>query len=246
VGFARVWLGRFVGVLVLALLPWGARAEDPTHLTFATLPSGMSALLGDVLKEAYGTLGIDVTVEDYPAQRALQLADTGAVDGEAGRLTAIEPMVRSLLRVPVPVAWLSVHAFTLGAPFPVDGYASLKGHTIGLLRGYKRAETMVAGMRHTLAISPGQLFTMLANGRVDVVILAEMAGREGMRDAGVTGVHMLEPPLEEAPLYHYLHQRHADLVPRVTRALEEMTRSGRLKAIARAHFDRLGPPEGEK
>ena len=44
-------------------------------------------------------------------------------------------------------------------------------------------------------------------------------------------LHPLSPALEHIPLYHYLHERHRELVPRVEKAMREMEASGELERV---------------
>ena len=41
----------------------------------------------------------------------------------------------------------------------------------------------------------------------------------------------IEPPLQHVPLYHFLHVKHQDLVPRVEELLRAMAASGELEQI---------------
>lgn len=227
----------FKGVVTFALLIMfsvtGSDAVASGKLTFSTFPgSGMSRVVAEVLDEAYATLDISIDIVELPAQRALQLADDGEFDGEAGRLAAIERSTNNLLRVPVPVFEMTAYVYTKNADFTVEGYESLRPYRIGILRGYKHAERMVADMDHVVVPEFGQLFAMLESDRVDVVVLNELDAREALADSGLTDIRALQPPINKAPLYHYLHAKHADLVPRISEALEAMERAGRIAEIA--------------
>ena len=53
---------------------------------------------------------------------------------------------------------------------------------------------------------------------------------------GLEGIHALEPPLVRIDLYHYLHQRHADLVPEIADTIRKMEASGRISEIRDQFF----------
>jgi polar amino acid transport system substrate-binding protein len=60
---------------------------------------------------------------------------------------------------------------------------------------------------------------------------------------GMGNVRVLCEPMASNPMYHYLHKRHADLVPRIDAVLRDMVAEGRLKAIElhlmQVHFNGL-------
>lgn len=45
---------------------------------------------------------------------------------------------------------------------------------------------------------------------------------------GLDSIRILSPPLERLPLYHYLHEKHKDLVPKVDEIIRDMAESGEL------------------
>ena len=44
-------------------------------------------------------------------------------------------------------------------------------------------------------------------------------------------VRPVEPALERIPLYHFLHQRHRELVPKVEKVIRDMQASGELERV---------------
>lgn len=46
-------------------------------------------------------------------------------------------------------------------------------------------------------------------------------------------------PLEHIPLYHFLHERHRDLVHRVEKALRDMQANGELERVRQQAMDRM-------
>ncbi len=76
-----------------------------------------------------------------------------------------------------------------------------------------------------------KLFELLNKGRVDIVLTAHLTGLHGIKEAGVKGVKMLAPPVEEYALYHYLHKKNADLIPKLIPILKKMEKEGKIKNI---------------
>jgi polar amino acid transport system substrate-binding protein len=90
-----------------------------------------------------------------------------------------------------------------------------------------------------------ELFALLADGAVDAVVATELSGLvalsrqtagAGARQAGV---------LDSYLRYHYLHRRHAALVPEIERVLKTMLLDGTIARIRAATVARLlGPVAG--
>jgi len=47
-------------------------------------------------------------------------------------------------------------------------------------------------------------------------------------------IYPLSPSLERIRIYHYLHERHRDLVPKVGKVIEQMETSGELATLREA------------
>ena len=75
------------------------------------------------------------------------------------------------------------------------------------------------------------LFEMLNYNRGDVAIETRIDGLETIRKLNMKSIRMLEPPLVTIKLYHYLKKSHADLIPRICMALQDMEAEGRIKAV---------------
>lgn len=70
-----------------------------------------------------------------------------------------------------------------------------------------------------------QLLPLLAGGRVDVVLADRWQTAWLAREAGLA-LRTLEPPLARAPMFAYLHRRHAALVGPAAAALAALKRDG--------------------
>jgi ABC-type amino acid transport substrate-binding protein len=44
-------------------------------------------------------------------------------------------------------------------------------------------------------------------------------------------VRLLTPPLQKNEIYHFLHEKHRDLIPKVEQTLNEMQASGELERL---------------
>ncbi len=184
-----------------------------------------------VLGEAYHRIGIQIQTISLPAERALLSSNNGDVDGEVNRIKGIENTYSNLLMVPVPVNVLEGVVFTENVAVPVTGWNSLKPYKIGIRRGTKFAEQGTKGMNVEPVTTNRQLFLKLVMGRNDVIVTSHVEGLEQIKQLQLKTIIVLEPPLVIVNLYHYLHKKHAALIPDITKALIKMEAEGRIKAI---------------
>ncbi|MDD3311355.1 transporter substrate-binding domain-containing protein [Pseudodesulfovibrio sp.] len=225
--------------------PRSSGPDDPDGmpiLVFSTFESrGMSRLFGRILKEAYARLGYEAAFLEVPAERALVMANQGRVDGEAGRVPVIEPRCPNLIRVPTSLYTNRVVAFVRkdGVPY-VASWGALAQYRIGAVLGYKFVDKMTMNMNRTLVSDYAKLFNMLTNCRIDVAVVEYLDVLPSLRSLDLKAIRLLQPPLAFNPMYHYLHKRHADLVPRLDRVLRDMQREGRMVQIQREMENELG------
>ncbi len=138
---------------------------------------------------------------------------------------------KNLIMVPHPVDFGEAMVFTKNKVFPVNGWDSLKPYKIGILRGNKFAEKGTEGMNRLPANTIEQLFEMLDAERADIIVLLRWNGSTTLKKMNLTGIRVLEPPVETMPLYHYLHKKNERLVPKVAAALKEMEKEGLIQKI---------------
>lgn len=254
-GLARRRQGGMAVAVLLALILFssaGASAEprpSPPEeakgkpvLVFSTFESrGMSRLFARILKEAYARLGYDVAFVEVPAERALVMANQGRVDGEAGRVPVIEPRCPNLIRVPTSLYTNRVVAFVRSDGIPyVASWDELARYRVGAVLGYKFVGKMTSNMNRTVVSDYAKLFNMLTNGRIDVAVVEYFDVLPALRSLDLKTIRLLQPPLAFNPMYHYLHKRNADLVPRIDRVLRDMQREGRMLEIQREMENELG------
>lgn len=224
-------------MIAITTLPPFSFAEEPggkRDLVFSTFPSkGNGELYERILKEAYRRLGYTLRIDRLPGKRALVMANSGAVDGEAARLSVIENTNPNLIRVPTSFFRSDMVVFVHDhANFDVSkGWTSLSPYRIGVLLGYKYVELKTKNKNRVLAPTYESLFSMLNGDRVDVVVLSLFDGLKMLKEMDINNVEVLSPPLDSLPLYHYLHKKNAALVPEVDRVFKEMEADGTTRKI---------------
>ena len=225
--------------LAFSLLAPPAQAQ-PVMLTFGVIDDGPSRLNLQILKVAYAKLGVEVRGEELPAKRSLEESGSGVIDGEVVRIQTVEDKYPQLVRVPTPMDTFASVAVTYGDDATINGLSDLRFRKVGIRSGFVFAETAASSLNQVVtAKSWDTLFELLMQGRVDAiistpVIIQEQAAR--LQDDGFT-THA--PPLATHNLYHFLHSRHARLVPVIAHTLDAMRESGEMDRL-RARLEASG------
>ncbi|MDC8759901.1 substrate-binding periplasmic protein [Janthinobacterium fluminis] len=219
----------FLLSVLLAAAP--ARSAPPLVLNSAftapiTAPAG-DGLLDLLYAELFRRVGVAVEIQSASAERGLLNANSGIDDGDVSRVFGIEQAYPNLVRVPEPVLYYQMVAFSRKAPFAVAGTASLRPYDVGILTGWKILERTIVGSRSLLKLETGrQLFAMLDLGRIDVAVIEKFEGLHFIKSMDLQGIAMMQPALVEGDWFLYLHKRHAALAPRLAEALRAMKRDG--------------------
>ena len=190
-----------------------------------------SAISVNVLKEAYAELGIDLVIRNVPAKRALFESNSGQVDGEINRIEGIEAQYSNLIRITVPVNFVDIALFSKRDDLIVSGWESLQSYSIGVVAGILVVEQKTKHLKPQSVYSFDQLVKMLDAGRFDIGITTFLSGGRSLSQLNYPEVKVFNPSLERVPLYHYLHKKHSNLVPHLTRVLGNMRENGRIQII---------------
>ena len=82
------------------------------------------------------------------------------------------------------------------------------------------------------------MFRLLQLDRIEVALYELHMGRAYLKEHGINGVRVIEPPLFIRETFIYLHQNHAGQVSALTAALRAMKRDGYYQ---RAYREKLLP-----
>jgi ABC-type amino acid transport substrate-binding protein len=210
-------------------------------LRFARLENVPDQFLGgEILVAVYKRLGITVEFMDLPAKRSLLESSEGRVDGEVQRILAVQDQYPTLIAVQPSFNFIEPTAFVpTGISLRVEGWKSLAPHSIGIVRGVGSSERGTQGMRAVEPVTTMEnLMQSLHAGRFEVAVNDRFSGLLVIRRLGLEGkVQALDPPLERIPLYHFLHERHRDLVPKVEQVIRSMQASGELDRVRHRVMD---------
>lgn len=200
------------------------------HFKIGRMDSPDHTLIMRSAFEAYKRLNMSVEFVEFPGKRALEASNSGWVDAELSRIFEVGDKYPNLRRVPTPIFWFEATAFSKRRDIKVQGWESLKGLRVGIMRGMLFSEKRVQGFpRVTVVNGPKSLFRMLEYDRVDVVIFSDLNGRFVLKDLGLKDVKAISPGIETIFAYHYVHKKHEHLVPRLDAVFREMRDSGQFE-----------------
>lgn len=226
-------------LLVFGLAP--AVAGNPT-LTLSTNNTPLDRkALEQLSQESLRRIGVDLKLVSLPSERSLTAANLGEVDGEGLRVAGLggpDGPYPNLIQVPERFVRISFVAFAKNATISLDnGWDSLKPYRIAFINGWKMFEANAQGARVVNKVDkPEQLFRMLDEGRVDLVLYTHADGLLLARNLGLTSVAPLSPALKEVDMYLYLHKKHQALVPKLTQAIRDLKADGSYNRILSAIY----------
>lgn len=229
-----------ISLLIVFCLTTSAHAKRQITLGYGG--TSLSHISVVILQQAYARLGIDTESRQLPAARSLFMANQGHTDGEINRIAAIAPDNPNLIRIPIPVNRLEAVALTCGKTIQAD-LDTLAHLRVGIKIGNQYAKNLTEKFPAVVRLSnENKLLDLLLAGRLDTIIV-DRAWALSIQQAPRHECLVINAPvLTSIPLYHYLHKRHADLVPDITRVLREMQDSGELEAIREKFIQSLSAP----
>ncbi len=235
-------LYRFFIIVICCLFPLEmplAAAPKLVLNTSYTAPitaADKSGVLDLFYQELFKRLGIEFEIQHLPAERALTNANKGIDDGDVCRILDLDKKYPNLVRVPEAVMQYEHIIFSRKADFKVTGSEVLKPYDVGVVKGWKIIEWNTTAARTVTLVDAGeQLFSMLADERIDLAIIERMAGMMHIKALKLKNIRILEPAFLAGDWYLYLHKKHRSLVPIIDAGIRRMKNDGSHKRI----FDAL-------
>ena len=226
---------QFLIIILVVIIVVTCRVSMAKTLNFSCIEETPDIEISRlVLAEAYGRLGIDITIQELPGLRALIYANEGLTDGELFRAKGIEDEYTNLVRIQVPINTVDVVVITKSFSFKVNGWQSLKPYSIGIQSGITFIESIISnieGLKVIRVKNSSQLLGMLENERIDIVVAPRISALLSLSDLKSKTITILEPPLQIMPLFHYLNKKHQSLVPELEDVLQKMEDEGEIQRI---------------
>lgn len=227
-------------LLCLITLSHDVSFADDNSLQFSGIKGSENSLISmKVLTKAYNRLGIKIKYLPLPGERSLRTSNSGKVDGEVFRIANVSKRYTNLIQIPTSINTLPAIAFSKNKNISIDGWHSLRPYKIGIQVGIKFAERGTKKLNPVVVDSNEQLFRMLNSGRIDIAIASQVNGLKTLKLLKYKNIHALTPVIAEYPLYHYLHKKHASLVPRLNDVLIKMRSSNESQEIRAEYLEQL-------
>jgi polar amino acid transport system substrate-binding protein len=223
-----------IGLLFAVALASVAASDSYAELTIATSYAAPystddeDGILDLLIKEAGRRAGIEISVVQVPAERSIQDANTGSVDGDIGRIYGIEKGYPNLVRIDEPIIpRRDFVAFSRPDIAPIENWDDLAGNHVAYVRGWKIVEENVGIAERAFPVDNSrQAMRMLARERVDIALTARLDGGLIAAELGISPIVVHEPPLASRELYPYLHRDHAERAPELASAIRNMKEDG--------------------
>lgn len=231
--------------LVLALLLSTASAADsslPSSYQFASIEYLLEQEVArEVIPQIYQGLGINVDVLPLPANRAQYVAVSGQVDGEVMRIWRYGEDNPTMLRVPTPYYYVETMAFVRAdSGIVIREPKELEPYRVVKIRGIKHTSNITAGLPRVRDVdSTKMMFELLQNNKADVALTNHLDGQIMMKRYHFDNITSMSTHLGHLVLYHYLHPKHARLLPVIDAEFKRIKASSILGDIIKAAETRV-------
>ena len=226
----RFWFCPLSVLLVLLLNISPLLAETKLTLNSGTaepfITEDGGGFYGDLVKEIFSRLDIDAKVIRLPSSRSVINANKGIDAGVIARTKGFEKKFKNLIRVPGSIVKFRFVAYSLDKEIDVTDWNSFEHYSVGMIRGWRIYEkNVVKAKKITKVTNAEQLFKLLLNGRSDLILSEYYRGSWWNKHLNVNA-HLIGSPIAEKDMFLYMHKKHAALVPKIAKVLQDIKKDG--------------------
>jgi len=237
-------------IMLYVYVCYGAESKTVTINTFEVSPYSNDKGTGfddQIVKEAFKRIGYTVNIVHISAvERAVQNVDNGVDNGTYSRVQGIESLFKNIIPVKEPISNWEAMVFTTGLNFKVNGWKSINPYEVSYISGWKILEMNIHDPKSlVLATDETNLFDLLVNNRVDLIIYEKYQGVEFINKHKLKNIVVLDQPLVTAAMYLYLNKNEAALIPRLEQALKDMKKDGTYDRIKKNALPEINHKEKE-
>ncbi|RUO72207.1 hypothetical protein CWI80_10440 [Pseudidiomarina sediminum] len=232
---AVLFLTSTAPVRALDHTPESTSTEPPTELVFRQPEASPIANFAvALLTEAYAEMGIRLRFVEMPRERSLNEANKGHIAGELGRIPTIDKDFEHLRRVDFPLYEAEMVLVADRRNCGLCSFNDIESFTY--IGGTHAAEQVLAehevSKPNIKALSFEQAKLLYENGRVEAMLLSSF---EAEQLECINNPYTIVVPFKRNTGYHFLHERHAALIPQLERILHRLARSGRVAQLMQEH-----------
>lgn len=225
--------------LVVLLVTLLAHELDAEKIVITTVNSSetplfrkISLFFDELEKEI--DLSLDIELIYMPGKRSSLMLESGEIDGESLRIKEAYDNISNIVVVDVPLAFIDYFVFSK-KDIIIKDETSILPYRLVYLRGYIIVDNYIKDKKFKEVYRVSrveQIFQMLDRDRADIAIHSYQGGKDILSEEFKnSGIKVLRPPIFSLPLYLFLNEKHAPLIPHLERAIKKVVESGRYKEI---------------
>jgi polar amino acid transport system substrate-binding protein len=177
-----------------------------------------------LMDKAYQQLGYQMKLVIMPLERSAYESNKGLIlDAELSRTAEAAAMLPNMLRVKVPIGHIRITVFSRDPAIKIKNWQSLRPWRVDVLRGIYLAKINMQGQKYTEVNNIPQAIQRLLSNRADIAVLLGDETEELLNQQAYQGIYTITPDLAKTEIFHYVHERHAALVPQLEAALRQLT-----------------------
>ena len=186
---------------------------------------------------AYAALGYELYVSSLPGEQALYQSNLGQTDAELVRVEAVGQKYPNLVQVPETMFDIRGMAFSWDGDMTFRSPQDMWGRRVGIVKGIQWAMNITEGYSPTVADNVHHLFELLANRQIDIALEAQLTGQPELRHFPDRGLVMLLETAIQIPVFHFVNEKHRDLVEPLSEEIRQLKNRGEINQIIQEYYE---------
>jgi ABC-type amino acid transport substrate-binding protein len=182
----------------------------------------------EMVSQAYNNIGYQVRILKMPAKRSLiEVRKAQGIDGELARVRAAEKLLPDHIRIPVAVKTVPSYLYSYKKSYNVENWRDLKPYRIAIIRGIiSHTLELESNLIDSIEVTTArQAFDLLKRDRVDIVIIPEPLVENIIHHSEFRNIVRSTYPIEKKELFHFIHKKYKDIVPKITESLLNVSKA---------------------
>ena len=202
-------------------------ADQPPYSTIVN-----TGIYDRIVTAMFARINVDIQINHLPSARSIENVDLGIDDGEYARIKNISDYFKNLIPVEEKLLDYRFSAFSKQPHLAISSWNDLQEHHTGYIRGWKIYENNAKKCKSvTLATTEDELFRLLLEDRVDIILYEKMRGIDFLQRNKIDTVFASPEPVSVRGMYLFLNKKHENLVQPLSNALQDMKREGEYQKI---------------
>ena len=100
------------------------------------------------------------------------------------------------------------------------------------MTGVKIYESLLKYFEYSFAVNTDdQMWEMIKQKRMEIALAGRVSSLYKLKQLGIEGIYPIDPPYKTFLLYHYLNEKHRELVPKIDKVLQKLEQNGELERL---------------